>query len=503
MYILYVFSFFFFSSNLSAQDTKPNGYNIFYHSNGEIASEGLFKNGLPNGIWKSYSNKGILISEGKKLKGLSDSIWTFYDTKGLVKNKIEYFNDKKNGCAIYFDTLGFSIKELFYVNNIIENEQIEYYQSGKIKSIINFVDGKKIGDAFEYSEDGIIITELIFNDGFLKSKKEINRYNKDGLKTGYWRDFYSNGKLKSESNFDNGVKKGISKQYNSKGKIETIKNFSSDTLNRSEDIELIDLYKEYYPNTYKEKLIGGFYNGMKQGMYREYDRLGNLINGYIYKNDTIIAEGLLLNDGTYDGKWTTNYSNGQLKSEGIYENGSKNGLWTFYYENGKKQQIGKYKNQIPSGEWKWFYKNGGLKRIEYYRKGKLEGSQIEYDNIGNEITNGEFYNGLKEGAWFYHLGDFKETGEFTMGYKTNRWNYFYKSGKLAFIGDFDEGQPKGQHVYYYENGVKKLKGKYLAGEKNGTWKKYNSEGELIEYLKYNRGELLKINGQKIKVIANE
>ena len=238
-------------------------------------------------------------------------------------------------------------------------------------------------------------------------------------------------------------------------------------------------------------------------MYREYDTLGNVINGFIYKNDTIIAEGLILNNGTYDGVWKYYYPSGQMQSQGKYEKGSKNGFWTYYYASGKIQQTGKYKNQIPSGEWKWYYENGAIKRVEYYRKGKLEGAQIEYDNLGNEITNGIFYNGLREGSWFYHIGDYKEIGEFTMGLKTSIWKYYYESGKLAFIGEFDEGQSKGKHFYYSERGVVVLKGKYLAGEKNGTWKAYSTSGELIEYLKYKRGELIAINGKKIKVITYE
>ena len=60
--------------NLNAQDINPNGYNTFYHSNGEIASEGYFKDGLPSGLWKSYNTTGILNAQGNKLNGLSDSV---------------------------------------------------------------------------------------------------------------------------------------------------------------------------------------------------------------------------------------------------------------------------------------------------------------------------------------------------------------------------------------------------------------------------------------------
>jgi len=236
---------------------------------------------------------------------------------------------------------------------------------------------------------------------------------------------------------------------------------------------------------------------MKQGMFRAYDRSGNVINGYIYKNDTIIGEGIILSDGTFDGHWKYFYPNGILKSEGDYINGSKNGIWTFYYKDGKKQQIGKYKDEVPIGEWKWFYPNGNIRRIEYYRKGKLEGPQIEYDNQGNEIAKGDYYNGVREGDWFYHVGDYKEIGQYTLGYKNGIWKSYYKNGKLAFVGLFDEGQPKGKHIYYHKNGVKNQVGKYQAGLKNGNWKTFNKNGEVIEILRYKRGVLISVNGEKI------
>lgn len=440
----------------------------------------------------------MLIAYGNKLNGLSDSIWTFYNDNGNLKNSISYYLDKKNGCAKFYDSLGNVIQEVFYIDNFIQNEKIEYYPTGEIKSIIYFEDGTKIGEAFEYSKTGDIITELLYDDDYLKYRNEINRLNDKEEKTGYWREFYPNGKLKSESNYENGRKIGISKLYDKKGRLDKIKSYNLDSLNQNgQDIELIKLHKEYYPGSYKARLIGGFYNNMKQGMYREYDTLGNIINGYIYKNDTILAEGVLLNDGTYDGEWKFYYSSGINKSFGLYKNGAKNGVWTYYYENGKKQQVGKYNNEIPSGEWKWYYKNGVLKRLEYYRKGKLEGSQIEYDVNGKELSSGEYYNGLREGAWFYNVGDYKEVGEFTQGVKTGIWKYYYLSGKLAFIGEFDEDQPKGKHYYYHTNGVKKLVGKYQAGRKTGVWKSFNKLGEIIEVIKYKRGEIFSINGKKV------
>jgi len=425
-------------------------------------------------------------------------LWSFYNEKGLLKSTYFYFNDKKNGCAKMFDSTGTTvIEEVFYLNDTLQNESTTYYLTGEIKSLSNYLNGKKVGTVLEFNKNGEIITELIYDDGYLKSKQKINRYNKQGKKEGYWREFYPSGQLKSELNYKDGVKTGIVKNYSEKGKIKSIKKYSVDTTKLVEDIELIEMYRENYSYTVKKRLIGGLYHNMKEGMFREYDTTGQVINGYLYKNDTIIAEGIILDNGIYNGVWKYYYSTGELKSKGDYINGSKNNLWIYYFKNGQIQQKGKYKNEQPTGEWKWYYQNGQLRRVEYYRKNKLEGTQIEYDRQGNEITHGEYYNGLKEGKWFYHINGFKETGLFTMGYKTGQWKYYYNSNKLAFEGEFDEGQPKGKHVYYHQNGVKKKVGKYQIGEKHGYWKTYNNLGELTESLKYKRGKLIGINGQKI------
>jgi antitoxin component YwqK of YwqJK toxin-antitoxin module len=500
-YLLNIILFsFIFSENLNAQNTNPNGYNVFYHSNGKVASEGFFKNGLPDGVWKTYNDNGVLIAIGKKNLGLNDSIWIFYTDEGKLKSKFEYAFNQKNGCAIIYDSLEHVKTELFYLNDTILNEKIEYYPTGEIKSITNFINGKADGLALEFSKDGDVISEIIYDDGFIKSKIELNRYDSNGNKTGYWRVLYPDGTIQSETTYKEGEIVGYQKLYDKKGRLTELKNYNTiKGKSNGEDVELIQLYKEFYPQTVKPKIVGGFYNGMKQGMFREYDLEGQLINGYIYKNDTLIAEGLILPDGTYNGEWKYYYPNGTVASEGTYINGKKNGLWTYYYENGKKQQVGKFKNDSPVGEWKWFYPSGSMKKIEYYnQKGLLEGTQVEYDEQGNEIAKGEYYNGLKEGDWFYHVGDFKEVGQFTLGYKNGMWSYYYKNGKLAFKGEFDEGQPKGKHIYYHKNGVKKEKGKYKAGLKDGFWKTYNEMGEVIEILKYKNGQLISINGVKVK-----
>ena len=497
-YLLIILFIFSHISILKGQTIDPNGYNIFYFENGLKSSEGFFKNGLPDGLWKTYNAEGNMVAQGYKKNGLSDSLWIFYNENGSKKRASLYENDLKNGCTINYDSLENVKEELFYINDTIQNEKITYYPNGAISTIEQYEDGSKNGETYQYNIEGDIIEELYFEKGLLTKKQLINQLDENGLKTGYWRKYYPSGILESEANYKEGKLNGLYKQYNKYGSLEVINYMYLDSISsNSRDIVLIDLYREYYPGGTKEKLVGGLTNGLRNGQYRSYDIDGNLVQGYLYSNDTIIAEGIILNDGTYDGDWKYFYTSGEVQSEGKYEEGKKNGLWTYFYKNGKIQQKGKYINGIYEGQWTWYYENGAIRAQEFYRKGKLEGTIVEYDEQGNELTKGEYYAGLKEGTWFYHVENYKETGQFTLNFKDGLWLSYYQNGVKAFEGEYVEGQPKGKHKYYHDNGVLKSQGKYKAGAKHGVWKNYSAKGETIELLEYYYGQLVKINGERI------
>ena len=76
-YFLFICCLFQFHS-LSSQIGDSSVVKKFYHSNGELSSEGLIINGIPNGLWRNYSDKRQLISEGNLKNGLADSTWKFY-----------------------------------------------------------------------------------------------------------------------------------------------------------------------------------------------------------------------------------------------------------------------------------------------------------------------------------------------------------------------------------------------------------------------------------------
>lgn len=500
--LLSMISIFAFSQG---DEIDPNGYNVFYFDNGKIASEGYFKNGLPEGVWKSYHPNGELKSIGNKLAGKSDSLWKFYDQTGMLLSTFEYANDMKNGCATRFDSLGNIAKETYYVDDIKQGEEQWFFPDGKLKKSILFNDGKEDGLALEFNEEGIIVSQEEFKNGYLRNKEEFNQLDENGEKTGTWRTYFPNGEIATEINYKGGKKDGTAKVFDENGKLIDINTMVGDSVASDPGgVVIIDLYKEYHSNG-KVKLMGGLNKGMRSGIFREFDNQGNLVQGYIYVKDTLVSEGFIKSGGIFDGEWVTYYKQtGKVKAKGPFKDGIKDGKWTFYYPDGKKEQEGKFKKNTLYGQWYWYYRNGQVKREEYFNgKGKLEGTVVEYDSLGNEIAKGDYFNGFREGAWFYNVGDHKETGAFTLGQPDGMWQHFYLNGKIAFKGEFMEGEPKGKHIYYHKNGLRKLYGKYAGGEKHGVWREFNDRGEQIETIQYKRGEIFKINGFRVKEIEPE
>ena len=164
----------------------------------------------------------------------------------------------------------------------------------------------------------------------------------------------------------------------------------------------------------------------------------------------------------------------------------------------KLEQKGKYLAEEKfTGLWQWYYPNGQLLRSENFRKGLEDGLMEEYDENGVLITKGEYFDGLKEGEWFYELGDHKELGIYKNNERDGLWKFYYPTNKLNFEGKFVEGIADGKHLYYYENGKLKKEEYYLMGIKTGSWRSYNELGELIVTINFKNGEEYKLDGTKL------
>jgi len=129
--LLLIFSIF----KTYSQEVNPNGYNTFYYTSGNIASEGTLREGKPDGYWKTYHPDGKLKSEGNRKNFVLDSVWIFYNEIGDTTELINYLYGKKSGyySKYYsFDTLGvhknFKKSKELYLNDIQQGKSYYYYK---------------------------------------------------------------------------------------------------------------------------------------------------------------------------------------------------------------------------------------------------------------------------------------------------------------------------------------------------------------------------------------
>ena len=118
----------------------------------------------------------------------------------------------------------------------------------------------------------------------------INIIDKDSLKQGVWRTFFSGGKLKSETVYKNNKKQGLDISWYSSGCVKQETFFNNGQL---------DGPMTFYSRNCKKELTENYKNGIKEGLEIAY------------------------------------FSNGRIKSEGNFKKGNLDGVYKVYNKNGE------------------------------------------------------------------------------------------------------------------------------------------------------------------------
>jgi antitoxin component YwqK of YwqJK toxin-antitoxin module len=491
----------------SAQENGSikDGYQVFKYPNGAVSSEGLFKNGKPEGFWKSYYVTGVKKSEGKRTNFLLDSIWVFYDQAGDTTEKISYLYGKRNGWYLKYKkepSKGVYIftKELF-AGDRKEGTAYIYFPDGKVQQTIAYSGGKKQGLSKEYDKEGNIITLLEYNNDFLVSRERINRLDNKGLKQGEWKEFYPNGRIKTEKTFVDDQLNGYYKEYDNRGILVLTMLYENGAIVKSRvedepDIEIVNKYDQDGKMIYN----GPYRNKIPVGIHREYGKDGKVTNAFLYNdNGLLLSEGVVDDAGNRNGKWKDLYPEGKVQAEGQYTDNRRSGQWKFYNVQAKVEQTGSYNNGRPDGLWKWYYENGALLREEEYFQGQRDGLYTEYAANGEIIAQGQYSDGERNGEWKFKSGDFIEEGKYITGLKDGVWKAYYTNGKLKFKGNFVQDNPDGQQSIYYEDGKIREEQYYQMGIREKTWKKFDEEGTPVLVIIYKNDVEVSINGVRIKL----
>ncbi|MCI5054994.1 MAG: hypothetical protein MRY83_02735 [Flavobacteriales bacterium] len=491
-----------FAFEIFSQEEKKQ----FFFDTGELSSEGIIVNGQPEGVWTSYFRNGTVKSIGTWESGKLDSLWLFYTEDGIPESEIYYVDGLKHGWYKKFNKEGFLVSKEKYVRDKRAGYSY-YYKDNRLSEKTKFKGDKEHGKSYLYDEEGLVIGINTYKNGFINRREKINRKNKEGNKTGMWVEFFPcdepcsiEFRVKWSGRFKNGVKNGIFREYDIKGELLSSTNYVDGKVvdNVASEFQT-ESKEEKYPNGNVKSQLN-FRNGRQHGVSKYFKEDGSVDKVEIYEYGTKLGEGKLDEKGIKNGPWKEYYSTGELRAEGTYKGGLRVGVWVFYHLNGKVEQKGKYDAAgRPSGDWKWYYDNGAVQREESFYAGKEEGTLIEYNDTGRVISQGEYLDGEREGEWFYQMGDYREEGKYQGGQRVGEWKHYYLSNdEVSFKGSYEDGIPNGKHIYYFPSGKKMLEGKYEFGNKHGEWKRYNDIGEITLTIFYKDGIEVKVNNVKIK-----
>ncbi|AIB52130.1 putative exported repeat protein [Faustovirus] len=350
---------------------------------------------------------------------LLDGLYTTYHENGLQKQVGCYSMGKRDGVFVTYNDTGDEIERCEYVLDLLQGVKVKREFDRETTTF--YVDGLREGEE--------VIRNWLYDYIY-----EIRNYKADKL-NGLCKCYFQNGKLRSTMEYVDGVKDGIETTYFGSDKSEAVtqriaefvcwKNGKKNGLrsiyySHQDGVmktipyinDLIEGIVIKYFGDGKVKSTKNYTNNVKHGECKSYDYSGALLKSYncvngvksgefthFHDNGKISAKGVYSGD-KYDGLVYRYYPNGNIESIKKYLTGSKNGHQVYYYENGRKSlEYTLYRGKLHNVRTEYYphggfqsrtlYDNGARVWIEEYR---ANGSMMSYSEYFNEKLHGEVIN---------------------------------------------------------------------------------------------------------------
>ncbi|TWT88509.1 MORN repeat variant [Pseudobythopirellula maris] len=171
------------------------------------------------------------------------------------------------------------------------------------------------------------------------------------------------------------------------------------------------------------------------------------------------------------GPYKEYYSNGQVFTEGEYDEGDPIGEWTYYHPNGVMAKKITYRDGLAEGEVEFRNAEGVLESKRQYDAGKRDGTWKQYAEDGEQVINEQHYE---------------------KGKPAGLWRSWFKNGQLRQENPFVDGKREGTSKEWTEDGRLKATAEFKAGLRDGKTIVYQRDGTTEERV-YVEGRLQKQN----------
>lgn len=211
----------------------------------------------------------------------------------------------------------------------------------------------------------------------------------------------------------------------------------------------------------------------KHGTWLYYDKQGALIEERTYYR------------GKLHGKVIAKFPNGKMRQEGYFKLDQADSIYREWNEIGNLVVQGAYFNNLPVGNWEYFYIDGRPKMIQNYDDSIVKIQQFWLSDQKHTQTiidgNGELLD-------FYNTGEDKEWYNYKNGLKHGRFEEYSIRGYVLISGRFEAGIKDSTWNYYYYTGQIEKTSNYAEGKLNGAYKYYYDNGQLNVEGEYSDGK---------------
>ncbi len=337
---------------------EATGYTAAFHNNGKLQTEGtncVYENRLKNkgvynyynqhcGVWKTYNQEGILIRTDEYVNGAYTAVSSTYHPNGALATKTNY---KKKGAEIKLPpSQGYNIMPYeeytvtstsWYANGAIASEQVRspkgdmftyaFYENGKPQSVMAYnPQNKPLGIHKRWDDKGRVTEFMNYSVEFsdtlcyrsqngkmvsLNLRDRTTPMNWEQMPVAYYgnetkeylylkatvyKEYWLNGRLKSEVHLKAGKMDGLLMNYDSTGGQILQATFKNDLQDGA--------WTEWFPNG-KIKKSCYYKDGLRNGNCVEYYSSGivkwenTYSNGVGGKPKAYSENGTLLNSDTY------------------------------------------------------------------------------------------------------------------------------------------------------------------------------------------------------------
>ena len=352
-------------------------------------------------VTKQYDSLDYLESAGNTVDGLKVGVWKYYESDWDSKNTVyltkkgHYKRGKKDGIWKSYDQFAGSKKPISistYKDDVLDGISKRYNSEGELSNITFYKDGRKDGlevdIVLEYRLETIYKNNLK-NGQYRKFDLRVSNINpvltghyENNLESGIWRTYNSESKLISESEWLVNINK-VAPNYE----------YSKISIERP------DIYDNGQIKTeYQQKWGWGSCCDLKDGFYNEYYKDGKLKKTGNYRDDKKIGEwffyhnnGELLTKKLFDQKGTRGMtSHRDVLRDGLYPEYDKDGnlvIETIYRNEIKilEKQYSKFETMSL-----FSFSEDGIKILEECCK--VETDWIDSENKNTICSYGDFYS---------------------------------------------------------------------------------------------------------------